>query len=171
MHSYDSYHIYIAIHSSFLQAVYPVGVTDLRPYFTRIIGHNSVNGHRISTKLGTVIRLNEPFKCAKLHPDWHTHSCFIADFAKCAKRSRRKKRRKNPKLWPLVSGKRLERFSSNLECRLPYLADNSVANLVSIELGVTELQRCENPIFFLPISILTAWCANFLGRTTHGSVS
>ena len=71
-----------------------MGVTDLRPYFTQIIGNNSVNVHRIPTKLGTEIRLNEPFKCAKFLPDWSTNSCFIADFAKCAKRSRRKKRRK-----------------------------------------------------------------------------
>ena len=93
-HSYDSYSIYIAIFSSFLLAVYPVGVTDLRPYFTQIIGHNSVNVHRIPTKLGTEIRFNEPFRCTKFQPDWSTNSRFMADFAKCAKRSRRKKRRK-----------------------------------------------------------------------------
>ena len=39
---------------------------------------------------------------------------------------------KKPKLWPLVSRKRLERFSSNLECGLPDLAGTSVATLVSI---------------------------------------
>ena len=44
-------------------------MTDLRPYFTQIIGHNSVNVHRIPTKVGTEIRLNEPFKCAKFQPD------------------------------------------------------------------------------------------------------
>ena len=43
-----------------------------------------------------------------------------------------KNEEKNPKLWPLVSWKWMERFSSNLECGLPYLADTSVANLVSI---------------------------------------
>ena len=37
-----------------------------------------------------------------------------------------------PKLWPLVSRKWLERFSSNLVCGLPYLAGISVATLVSI---------------------------------------
>ena len=95
-HSYDSYSIFIAIFSSFLQAVYPVGVTDLRPYFTQTIGRNSMNVHRIPIKLGTEICLNKPFKCAKFQPDWSTHSCFIADFTKCAKRSRRKKRRKKP---------------------------------------------------------------------------
>ena len=61
------------------------GVTDLRPYFAHIIGHNSVNVHRIPTKVVTEIRLNEPFKCAKFQPDWSTHLCFMADFAKCAK--------------------------------------------------------------------------------------
>ena len=50
-HSYDGYSIYISIFNSFLQGVYPVGVTDLRPYFTHIFGHNSVNVHRIPTKL------------------------------------------------------------------------------------------------------------------------
>ena len=33
-------------------------MTDLRPYFTQIIGHNSVNVHRIPTKVGTEIRFN-----------------------------------------------------------------------------------------------------------------
>ena len=95
-HSYDIYSIYIAIFSSFLPAVYPVGVTDLRPYFTQIIGNNFMNVHRIPTKLGTAIRLNEPFTYAKFQPDWNTHSCIMADFAKCAKRSRRKNEEKNP---------------------------------------------------------------------------
>ena len=93
-HSHDNYSIYIAISCSFLQAVYPVGVTDLRPYLTQIIGNNSVNVHRIPTKLGTEIRLNEPFTYAKFQPYWSTYLCFTANFAKCAKRSRRKKRRK-----------------------------------------------------------------------------
>ena len=61
---------------------YPVDVTDLRPYFTQIIGHNSVNVHRISTIVGSKIRLNEPFKCATFQPDPSTNSCFMADFAK-----------------------------------------------------------------------------------------
>ena len=54
----------------------------------------SMNVHRIPTKLGTEIRLNEPFNCAKLQHDWSTYSCFMADFAKCAKISRRKKTKK-----------------------------------------------------------------------------
>ena len=43
-----------------------------------------------------------------------------------------KNEEKKPKLWPLVSRKWLERFSSNLVCGLPYLASISVATLVLI---------------------------------------
>ena len=110
-------------------------MTDLRPYFTQIIGHNSVNVHRIPTKVGTEIRLNEPFKCAKFQPDPSTNSCFMADFAKCAKlRSIEEEKNEEikTKLCSLVSRKWKERFSSNLVCRLPLLADTSLANLVPI---------------------------------------
>ena len=79
-----------------------MGVTDLRPNFMQIIGHKSVNVHRIPTKLGTEIRLNEPFKCAKFQPDWSTHACFMVDFAKCAKR-RRKQRKKTQTLAACIS--------------------------------------------------------------------
>ena len=81
----------------------PVGVTDLRPYFTQIIGHNSVDVHRIPTKLGTEIRLNAPFKCAKFQPEWSMHSCFMADFAKCAKRRRNKLRKQTQSLAARIS--------------------------------------------------------------------
>ena len=84
-HSYDGSSIYILIFNSFLQVVYPVGVTDLRPYFTHLIGNNTVNIHKIPTKVGTEILINEPFKCAKFQPGCSTYSCFMADFAKCAK--------------------------------------------------------------------------------------
>ena len=109
-----------------------MGITDLRPYFTQIIGHNSVNVHRIPTKLGTEVRLNEPFKCTKFQPDWSTYLRFMADFANVRKEEVEKNEEKNPKLCPLISRKWLERFSSNLKCGLPYLAGTSVATLASI---------------------------------------
>ena len=90
-----------------------MGVTDFRPYFTQIIGHNSMNVHQIPTQVGTEIRLNEPFKCAKFQPNWSTHSCFMADFASVRKEEVEEKNKEKPKLWPLVSWKWLERFSSN----------------------------------------------------------
>ena len=43
-------------------------MTDLRPYFTQIIVHNSVNVHRIPTKLGTEIRLNGPLSVPNFSP-------------------------------------------------------------------------------------------------------
>ena len=100
----------------------------------QIIGHNSVNVYRILTKLGTEIRLNEPFKCAKFQPDWSTNSCFMADLQSVQKEEveEEKNEEKKPKLWLLVSRKWIERFSSNLECELHYLAGTSVATLVSI---------------------------------------
>ena len=59
-----------------------MGVTDLQPSFTQIIGHNSVNVHRIPTILRTEIRVNEPFKCAKCQPDWSTHSRILQSVQK-----------------------------------------------------------------------------------------
>ena len=98
-----------------------MGVTDPQPYFTQIICNNSVNFHWIPTKLGTEIRLNELFTYAKFQPDWSMHSCFMADFAKCAKR-RRKKRRKKPLTLAARISEMAGAISSNLECGLPYLA-------------------------------------------------
>ena len=45
---------------------------------------------------------------------------------------RKEEEEKKPKLWPILSRKWIERFSSNLECGLPYLAGTSVTTLVSI---------------------------------------
>ena len=36
---------------------------------------------------------------------------------------------------------------------------------------ITEIQRCENDVFVLPVNILTVWRAGFLGRTTHYRVT
>ena len=46
-----------------------MGMTQVQPYFMQIIGHISVNVHRIPTKFGTEICFNEPFTCAKAQPD------------------------------------------------------------------------------------------------------
>ena len=107
-------------------------MTDLRPYFTQIIGNNSVNVHRIPTKVGTEIRLNAPFKCAKFQPDPTTHSCFMADLRSVRNEVEEKNEEIKTKFCSLVSRKWLERFSSNLVCRLPLLAGTSLANLVPI---------------------------------------
>ena len=55
------------------------------------------NVHRIPTNVGTKIWYNEPFKYAKCQLGRSTYLHFMADFVKCAKRSRRKKtKQKNP---------------------------------------------------------------------------
>ena len=69
-----------------------MSVTDLQLYFRQIIGHSSVNVHRIPTKVGTEIRLNESCKYTKLQLDQSMCLHFMADFVKCAKRSRRRKK-------------------------------------------------------------------------------
>ena len=130
--SYDGYSIYIAIFNSFHSCS---GLTcrrdKNRSCFTRIIGNNSRTIHRISTKFDARIRLWTPFLYAKFQGDRSTRLRFIAIFCKCAK-TRRRNEEKKSKLWQLVSRKWLEKFPSNLVCRLPWLAGNSVANLVSI---------------------------------------
>ena len=73
-----------------------VGVTDFRPYFMQINGHNSVNVLRIPTNVGTEIRLNKSLKRAKFQLDRSTHSHFIADFVKHVKGRSKNRRRKNP---------------------------------------------------------------------------
>ena len=84
----------------------------------QIIGDNSVNVHQIPTKVDTEIRLNEPFKCAKVQPDLSTHSCFMADFAKYANEEEKNEEIKT-KVCSLISWKWLERFYSKLVCGLP----------------------------------------------------
>ena len=131
-HSYDGYSIYIAIFNSFYEAVYPVGVTTNRSCFTRIIGHNSCTFHQICTKFDARICLWTPFLCAKFQGDRSTCLRFIAISASVQKHEEEKNKEKKSKFWQLVSRKWLERFRSNLECRLPWKAGNSVANLVPI---------------------------------------
>ena len=89
-HSYYGYSIYIAIFNSFLEAVYPVGVTTYRSCFTRIIGHNSRTIHRICNKFDARIRLWTPFLCAKFQSDRSTRSRFIAIFASVRKHEEKK---------------------------------------------------------------------------------
>ena len=60
----------------------------------------------------------------------------------------------------------LERFSSNLLCKLPQLAGSSVANLVPIRVGITELRRCEKCVFFLIIYSRCGTPASWAARHT-----
>ena len=64
---------------------------------------------------------------ARIRVLWRILRCVQKEEAEEEKNEEEK-----PKLWPLVFRKWLERFSSNLECGLPYLSGTSVATLVSI---------------------------------------
>ena len=92
-HSYNGYSIYIAIFTSFLQGVYPIGMTEIRPYFTQIIGNNSVNVHRIPIKLGTEIHFNEPLRV----PNFSPIEARIGVYGRFCKVCEKKKQKKKPK--------------------------------------------------------------------------
>ena len=88
-----------------------------------------MNVHRIPTKPSTESPLSVPNFSpigARIRVLWRILQSVRKEVEE------KKKRRKNPKIWLIVSRKWKERFSSNLECGLPYLAGTSVATLVSI---------------------------------------
>ena len=80
---------------------------------------------------------------------------FYSSFCKCAKI--RKKTKK------LISRECLQRFRSNLECGVLKLEGVSTAKIVLFHQGGTELRRCENCVFFLPVNILTGVARRLLG--------
>ena len=76
-----------------------MGMTGVQSNFTQIISHICVILYWIPTKRGTEIRLNKPFKCTKFQLDRNMRLYFMADFAKCVKRSiGRKKTKKKPEI-------------------------------------------------------------------------
>ena len=92
----------------------------------------------------------------------------------CEKRKKNKKKKKNEETKPIFEvayRERLKRFRSNLECGVLKVEGVSTAKVVLFHQGSTELRRCENCVFFLPVNILTGLRAGFLGRTTHYRVS
>ena len=98
---------------------------------------------------------------------------FYSSFCKCAKRGRIRRRKKTKKLSQFlkshISGTPEAR--SNLECGVLKLEGVSTAKIILFHQGSTELRRCENCVFFLPVNILTGVARGFLGRTIHYRVS
>ena len=92
---YDSYSIYIAICSLIFQAVYPVGVTDLRPYFTQIIGNNSVNVHRIPTNLVLRFAVMSPVR-VPYFSSIRARIRVLRRILQSVRKEAEEKRRKNP---------------------------------------------------------------------------
>ena len=90
-HSYDVQSSYKPNLSLFSSGVYPVGVSNLLSFFTRIIAYNSKNLWTISTKFGTYIRLSTPYTCTKFQLNTSMRLRVIAIFVVCAKRRRIRK--------------------------------------------------------------------------------
>ena len=127
----------------FLPVVYLVGITDLWPDFMRIIGHNSINLHQISTKVGTEIHFLKSLLCVPSFSFiWSMHLFFMAEFAKCAKWRKTKKKKCH---FICISGLAGAIFL----CILPYLVGISAANLIG---QIRDHQA--NPVYL--------WCVHRL---------
>ena len=72
-----------------------MGVTDLQPYYTQIIGHNSVNVHRIPTKLGTETSMS-PLSVPNFSPIGVRIRVVCRILQSVRKEVEEKKRRKKP---------------------------------------------------------------------------
>ena len=94
----------------------------------------------------------------------------------CDKRKKNKKKKITKKLSQFlkshISGTREAiLLKSNLECGVLKLEGMSTAKIFLFHQGSTELQRCENCVFVLPVNILTGVTRRLLGRMTHYRVS
>ena len=90
---------------------------------------------------------------------------FYGSFCKCAKRRKNKKKMKKLS-HSLKSHISRECLCLNLVCGVLALA---TAKIILFHKGSTELQRCENRVFFLPINILTGVVCWLLGRATKAT--
>ena len=127
-HSVSAHQQQPVILNSFHEAVYLVGLTTNRSCFKRVIGHNSRTIHRICTTFDARILPLYSLSVCQISRRSEYAFAFYSNFTK-----KKENEEKKLKLWQLVSRKWLKRFPSNLVCRLPWLAGNSVANLVPIE--------------------------------------
>ena len=59
---------------------------------------------------------------------------------------------------------------NTIKC-LPYLEDSYNAKMVCFGEGAIELCTSEKAVFFIPVNMLTVWCAGFVGCTTRYRVS
>ena len=65
--------------NQFDQVVYPVGITDLRPFLHK---KSIITLYCISTKIGTVMYFNGPFMCTKFQLDKSMCLHFVTENAK-----------------------------------------------------------------------------------------
>ena len=155
-----------------------MGVTEVQPYFTQIIGHNSVILYRIPNKLDTEIRFNasfnEPFKCAKFQLDQSMCLYFMVDFAKCVKR--RSRRPKEEGRNPRKFGHSYLRNGWDDFLHIWYV-DCPTTRVLLLQTWFQLDRRswsyiCVKIKFSLFRSMYSrVLCASFLGRMTHYRVS
>ena len=127
-------------------------MTDLRPYFTQIIGHNSVNVHQIVPKLVQRSALMSPLSVPNFSPIRARIRVLWRILRSVRNEVEEKTEEIKTKFCSLVSQKWLERFSSNLVCGLPLLAGNCLANLVPSDKGSQSYIGVKIPFsFFLLI--------------------
>ena len=166
-HSYNGWSIHKKIFNSFHEAVYPVGMTTNQSWFRKIIGHKSLTVHQICTKFDTRICLWTAFLCSKCQGDRSTRLRFIANFASVRKHEEEEKNEeKEPKLWLLVTRKWLEWF--------PRMWTPLAGGQLCSKFGSNWIRYNWDTMVwnwrFLPVNILTAWRAGFLGGTTLSCV-
>ena len=92
---------------------------------------------------------------------------FYSIFCKCAKtgrKIRRKKQKKTKKLSQFLKSRISKQFRSNLVCGVLKLAGMATAKIILFHQGSTELWRCKNWVFVLPVNILTGVARWLLGR-------
>ena len=93
---------------------------------------------------------------------------FYSNFCKCATRKRkiRRRRKKTKKLSQFlkshISGT-LEAISLKFGMWSAAVGGNVHSKIVLFHQGSTELRRCENCVFFLPVNILTGVTRRLLG--------
>jgi len=97
--------------NSFLEAVYPIGMTTNWSCFTRTIGHNLGNLNWICTKVSAKICFNVCTLCTNFQPDPSMNSCFYSNFSKI-KEKNCKWRDLNKNLGAHISGVICFRFSA-----------------------------------------------------------
>ena len=114
-HSSDVQPSYIPIFSLFFEALYPVGVTEVRLCFMHKIAYNSFSVDQIYLKIDSGKCLYAPNTHSEFQPDWSMHTWFLQS----VQSDKEEKLEFFTKLCWLIYWKRLERFCSKLEWGLP----------------------------------------------------
>ena len=132
-------------------------------YFSLIIANNSLTVYCILAKCGTKMCLYTPLLCAKFQGNQIMRLHFMAIFVSAKRgRKKRKKKKLSQFLKSHISGT-LEAICLTLKCGVLKLVGMFTAKIILFHQGSTELWRCDNCVFFLPVNILTGVACWLLG--------